>query len=1025
MSSVDLKIKTWERKYKQLVDQFQMWEQSFVIIPYQPSGYIDYSNFGYVDGQTQISQFETYKRLWTGNDAFIIQWKNSITFNNDDNPNYDYVDKITLNYSVGEAMLGWMEANITNNQISTDTSFSEYKSQKSITSITLRVPSFYELDDNYSYYFYKVPECAGQTLFKVDSIEKEFIGRDLMCYVITLTSLQDELANTGRAKDQNVMPSAPGQGYLRPLIQKTSDVDLTNLVENKDYLRLPDPNRVITIDNTYIKNNPVKSVVIKMFGFGVLSNIIFIGRRAQLRGNFRDYGIPRLIFPMNFQPADTPTLYRTQQEETNFYWCYNFAPTLNFSASIFEKIKGFLDFATFYDMQGYMRVNEKTTKATNPTITQGDGSQPIYGYQLFGQKVSGGSFKKWIITPDSEKTYNTSFTLGCAQSYTIKKEERAVHDLMWDAYWIQKSMKTLPLTLQNTLNFGWTVGAGYAAVVSKNIFSAVELFLVGILGSVIVNSPTPKFQAFMGLIPCGMFDFMTQESQQTLSQKVNDENIIRLNYFLNSDSDNDAKAFYNTKTMNTSFKAELTDTFTKDGKTYTTDLIGQKVDANGNNIFSDGSLLLMSGGEKLQSINDTNPNEGWIIDSFNMQAIFSGDLSVEFLDINGDVIWYGVYQSEAKWTGSIREINTWKDTSIFNSENRYLGKPLKWPQSLQVLDPQYSLPEIALYPNISLQDWALSTYGLNRGRYFNESSGSLYYNNVDANRFIELGYYDKLNYQQSSVPNAFGTLLGGEKQKKTGKIIVSNQGFVTIQSFLDFYSKSEIVLRHSLFLNDFEVNPNNYSASIQDDWPNLTITNQKWTISSTLDNGAEVTEWEEFSIKETINKKMGNDYSTEYFGPQIGVKPSVKTFSMGGSIKGSSIRGYYNTRESYVLKSFYDTAYTVPVNQLYHQLNINTNDTFRMRLRNESGVIMLEWEFQPNTLAFNPDFGVNETPETYKGVERKIYFAGYMESFGYVETIYDNSGPYPVVRYYVLRDTKIYSFSTCKSVKLTSVKFTT
>ena len=1031
MSSVDLKIKAWETKYKQLIGQFQMWDQSFVIIPYQPSGYIDYSNFGYVDGQTQISQFETYKRLWTGNDAFIIQWKNSITFNNDDNPNYDYVDKITLNYSVGEAMLGWMNANITNNEISTDTSFSEYKSQKSITSITLRVPSFYELDDNYSYYFYKVPECAGQTLFKVDSIEKEFIGKDLMCYLITLTSLQDELANTGRAKDQNVMPSAPGQGYLRPLIQKTSDVDLTNLVENKDYLRLPDPNRIITIDNTYVQNNPVKSVVIKMFGFGVLSNIIFIGRRAQLRGNFRDYGIPRLIFPMNFQPADTPTLYRTQQEETNFYWCYNFAPTLNFSASIFEKIKGFLDFATFYDMQGYMKVNEKTTKATNPIITQDDGSEPIYGYQLFGQKVADGSFKKWIITPDSEKTYNTSFTLGCAQSYTIKKEERAVHDLMWDAYWIQKSMKTLPLTLQNTLNFGWTVGAGYAALVSKNIFSAVGLFLIGILGSVIVNSPTPKFQTFMGLIPCGMFDFMTQESQQTLSQKVNDKNIIRLNYFLNSDSDNDAKAFYNTKTMNTSFRAELTDTFTKDGKTYTTDLIGQKVDANGNNIFSDGSLLLMSGGEKLQSINDTNPNEGWIIDSFNVQAIFSGDLSIEFLDINGDVIWYGVYQSEAKWTGSIREINTWKDTSIFNSENRYLGKPLKWPQSLQVLDPQYSVPSIQVNQVANMQDMVISTYGQQRESFFynkRNDDKKLYYNNVDGSRLIELGYYDKLTYDRNAIiSDAFATLSGGEKQKKTGKIIVSNQGFLSLSSFLDFFRKSEIIIRYSLFVNDFEVNPNNYSASIQDDWETSTFTDIKWTSSSTLDNGAEVTEWEEVTLYDSLSKEMIFDYSKPYSGPQLGIKPIFDYYAVDNagitalfSVK--KIRGFFNTGVSGVDgKQIGVKDEVIAPKLLYHRLNLRTADTIRMRLRNESGVIMLEWEFQPKTLEFYPDFRQNAVPETYKDVERKIYLAGYMDM---AENVY-NGNPGLGLAVWKLKDIKTFSFSTCKSVKLTSIKFTT
>lgn len=1018
MSSVDMRIKTWERKYKDLVSQFQMWEQCFIVIPYTPSGYVDYSNFGEITTQQQIDQFETYKRLWTGNDAFIIQWRKSISFENDDNPNYDYVEKIKLNFQVGEAMLGWLESNSTSNEISTDTSFSEYKSQKSINNVTIRIPSFYDWTDNHTYCFYKLPEYSNQTLYKVDSVEKEYIGRDLMCYVVTFSSLQDELANTGRAKDQNVMPNGPGQGYLRPLIQKTKEVDLTNLVEGKDYLTLPDKNRIVTVDSTYVQNNPVCYVVVKAFGFAIISNITFIGRRAQLRGDFRDYGVPRLIFPMNFSTATTTTLYRTQQEETNYYWCFGFNPQLVFNSSIFDKAQKFLNFANFYDMQGYISVNEDTTKATNPIV------QNSYGYQLFGQKTSEGVFKQWTITPTKTYTFNTSFTLGCASSYSISQTGRVIHDLMWDSYWTQKQMKTLPLTPRNSMNFGWCVGAAYASFVAKNIFNGIFLLLIGIVGSLVANNPVPTFQGFMGMIPCSMFDFMVDESQSTLSQLVNNEKLIRLNYFLNSEAVNDAKSFYRTDTMNTSFQAELTDCFVKDGKTYTTDMIGQKTDSSGNNLFTDGRLLLMSGGETLKSIRDTNPNEGWIIDSFNLQAIFQGDFSIEFLDVNKEVIWYGVYQSEAKWTGSIREINTWKDTSIFGRENRYTGKPLKWPESLQVLNPDYTVSSINLSLNKSLQDWAMSTYAMERIKYPLWTDGtSFYYANADANRFVQLGYYDKVTFNSSAVSGANGVLTAGDKQKRTGKEILSNIGFTTIQSFLDFYSKNEIVIKHSIFTEAYQVDQTNYSADVKkgDYWQSKTFTNQKWTISNTLDNGAQVTEWVETTLTNSFNKPIGDTYKTNYVGPQIGVDPGQYKIAISGQQGFWYLRPYYDlVFQDPPLGDVYTDISKVSPKAIYNNLILNSTDTFRMRLRNEKGVVMLEWEFQPNKLEFAPqnnNFNPtnNFSPKYSKGL---VYFGGYgIISIGAVSES-STSFPKPVA----IREC---AFSTCKSIKLSTIKFST
>lgn len=683
-------------------------ENQFILCPYRPSGYTATSNFGQVEKQYVVDQFETYKRIWTGNDSFIVTWEGSCEFDNDYNSNFDFTDKVILNWGCGDAFLGWLESDYRTNEISTDTSWSEYKSQKTIQTLTFRINAQHRtLDDNTMYLFFKVPEISNQVIFRVASLEKEFLGRELMCYVLTLESVQDILANTGKSKTQNIMPCAPGQGYLQPQIVKKEDFDFEGKIagKGKDFILLHD--RVVFPNKTYQQNNPVKKVVVKAMGLCWLSNITFIGRRVNLRGDFREYGIQRLIFPMNFtNPSKTITLFRTQQADVNFYWMHDVRVFIHFDQSLFNKMKDTLEFYKFYDKQGLVSCDLPNSQATCPKDDDGIYKTQIYG-TFNGLDSSGNpqfpeyavnTYAPWVFNATT-KGIDTSITYGCEKSYNIGGQ-KPLHDHMWDAYWTQKQIKTLPLTKENTLGFGWTVGAGYAAGVAHNYLTSIFLFAIGIFGKLIQQINPPKFQSFRCLAPASLTDFMFSEGKVTITDS---SNWARLNYLLNPDSvDNgEIATFYQTATMNIALEAELTDTFydSREGlqRELTTDMIGQSKDNDGNPIYAGDTefrrTLLVNGKQSLRSIGEDS-NIGFIIDSLNIQAIFKGDYSVEFKDINDDIIWTGVFQSEGKWTDTIREINTWKDTSIFNNENKYLGKPLKWPQALQDLDPNLPLPNI-------------------------------------------------------------------------------------------------------------------------------------------------------------------------------------------------------------------------------------------------------------------------------------------------------------------------------------------
>lgn len=932
MSNTSMKLKTVERKMKDFNASLTDFENQFVIIPFQPSGYIDYSNFGQVQNQVQIDQFETYKRLYTGNDAFIVTWKDSVGFDySNQSPNSDTVESITIKYSVGEVLLGWLEDSTTENDISTDTSFTEYKSQKSITNLTLRInASKYQLNENYSYYFYKVPEVSNQILYKVVSLEKEYLGKDLMCYVLRLESLQDTLANTGRAKQQNVMPNAPGQGYLQPEVVEKEDYTLPEgTIEGKDYVDIP--NRYVIANKTYQRNNPVKSIVLKLFGLAVLCNVSLVGRRVYLGGDFTQYGNPRLIFPMNFSNPSTITIYRSQQQEVNFYWMVDGAPIINFSSEVFDALKSFLAFSKFWSQEGILTMDQKQTQGTNPILNG------TYGYQLYGQQTSSG-YQVWMVDFDT-KTIDTSYTYGCAKTYTIGGN-KAIHDHMFDCYWIQKQITVLPINKSNTLNFGWTIGASYAAAVARNITTAFALFLIGILGTLYEKVTAPAYQGVYGLIPAALCDFMLSESQITLQN----DGYVRFDYFLNPDSEDlgEFASFFKTDSMNTSFQAELTDIITDGTTQYCTDQIGQTTNADGSNIKSDGTALLMDGTYTL--VENTQENMGYIIDSFNIQAIFKGDFSVEFLDMNGQVIWTGVYQSDAKWAGTIREFNTWKDTSIFGRENQYLGKPLAWPKDLQPLDPDTSTPNL-VYNGTAVSNMKYQWFQTNASSSASSGWAGGNYRRIELNTLRSNKYGSGFtswtgtkHTDNNGDLDLAGYLSGGNSD--LGTITIATQ-FSNIQQFLNYYNKAKFSIKWDWAVSN---DTSNYPS---DSFTSVSIDTFSWVADSDT-----TTEWVSVKVSAS-NQKIRYTGSTQDYSPYNGVfVPGIYNYNGPSLFKVSPFTSYFITF------GFGGSGYTMFLEDVQEYV-YNIDIDFKVRLEIQSNACVLHFMTNNNRFEWVIQSGVS------------------------------------------------------------------
>ena len=169
--SNELKIKNTTRKAK-LDSDIKLFEQSIVLVPYLASGYIDYTNKGAVSTQQNIDDHETFKRVWSGNDAFILTWKDSVTFVQDTNTKI-----VETRYSLGEVILGQIIGDDNYGEVNNDESFSDYKSQQVKGNLRLRVnANTFRMDDNYLLYFYKIPELSGSQLYRIMNLTKSYIG---------------------------------------------------------------------------------------------------------------------------------------------------------------------------------------------------------------------------------------------------------------------------------------------------------------------------------------------------------------------------------------------------------------------------------------------------------------------------------------------------------------------------------------------------------------------------------------------------------------------------------------------------------------------------------------------------------------------------------------------------------------------------------------------------------------------------------------------------------------------------------
>ena len=677
------------RKTRLRNEELALLEQSFVIVPYLISGYQDYGNSGIITHQRFVNDYETFKRIWTGNDTVSICWKDSFSVKQNEN------GEMESQYQLGDFFLGLIETNNFSNNLERDTAFSDYIKQEQVNTITFRVHNIFNINDNYNFYLYKIPELSKSTLYRIESIEKDFaVGtKELLGYVITFRTINQELATTGKSKQQNISTSAPGQGYLECEVkdQQWFNESGKDLVENVDYIKTYGK-RYIVASKDKFQHRPVVKANIKFLGAAIPCVVAFVGRRVDSL-NSNKWGAQELIFLKDIENDLTPTLFRTQQNQQNFYFGA-FKTTLSQEKEFFTYLKDMFGSINKIDFNGWLTYKMEKIKKTNPTQEDLGTDTENYQYVLD---------KNWSFEFNRKKIINTGQS-GVDTTVTIEGNKTLDNHLFFN-FWLQKDIAYLPTNkkesvglrvVQDLFNFS-------ALGIIINFFNGSLLSKIGDWHNKLMR---PKFDGLFGIVPAPFLDMNDDYWKNTVQTQFGDR--MPMN-FLENDKDNPSSIFFRSDTINTSFSGSLTNKFRKNNVIYNTLEIGQKQFENGNYIYPSNRTkpLLINGEEQLVD----KTTLGFIIDKILIQSIGKCDISVEFLDNSNEVVWSGIFQSEAKWTDSFREIWTIRDTSLFGRENMYFSKEIPYPKALTIIGaterPTYQEHKLEIFE----KQWRNTTYG--------------------------------------------------------------------------------------------------------------------------------------------------------------------------------------------------------------------------------------------------------------------------------------------------------------------------
>ena len=702
-------------------------KNKIVVIPYMVvSGTTILTDTGEYRSNENLDNYGQRKVLWNGKDNIILipkGWGKLVPYKDGKpvgkNLEADEVRKIyntVLPDNNRYYFNGLVQSHIQGMEISDSNLFNDIKQTQNMESITM-IFTNWNPDQNELEFFYEMPEISANTWYKIESASVEYVEGEYNKTIITFTSINDELSSSGRAIDQYFHRSAPGEGFPR------YNIKYNEKTKKKEPI----------LDPQYLKDIPITSVQIELFGTGIINSITCLGRKAT-NGITNTLKPSHILFNSALLAPITTRISKTSLPVSTFYMTLALHTDVRFYyKDIQQKWNSYYNEQTRPNTQGMLAIETSIAdlRKTNIQVDKSSGNvieppTPILSDKailatwtnkdkiwdeneitLTAAKSSTGGqednkFRLWVdptpLLATKKSSFNDSNDYHYLDLYTTNNTEATAthtkHDwlnILGLAYW-----DTLKLPLDMTTVCAWTPSS---IPVIGGLFNSLGLGKVFAWQSAQTWTPS---KLFGGLIPSITAEyFATYFNQVQLVDRV----LIPFGALRNN-TDDTSVPLAGIGSQNTTIRLELTDLVGERNGATTTTI--NTIDLGQGYNPKDGTWSGKGWGfdpKKHFALKINDKTDGFLIDAVIFKAIAKCNYRITFWNDNDPTnpipVWQGRYMTESKWDNMDRSwtnfisFSPWNN-NLSNNQSFTYPKPYKPgipPKSGTVVPFSYSIDE--------------------------------------------------------------------------------------------------------------------------------------------------------------------------------------------------------------------------------------------------------------------------------------------------------------------------------------------
>lgn len=621
------------------------------------SGYQNVTNEGFVNQNIDAGTPTFFQKVFTGKENIIALWENSSRLIKPVGENY-----YNKQYNIGKTFFGKIISNTKGCEIASVEGNQDFMGMKTNQNITLMFDmpfyprsnniqninfnannTYFLPKDNDLYKLYLIPQLGENKWFIISNCEtfSDPTNQAVIKVQVTFTSLSDKLQQSGRAIEQYVNMSAPGEGYAFPKLTSEYVVDKNTYDVS------------VELDQDKLKMRGVKYLQIELQGFGEISSFYAMGRPIDF-DNPNRVDPPRHLLINSFIIPVLNTLNRTSIPTVNYYMPNIASVNFETQTTQQQKIKDLSQPLEPVTSDGTFTFNKNYTDTNKGKDNQ---------YYFYNDPT-------WLPFSGTATPYgiNTQYN-----SYTETSISYNATDLMKDVMnkncFIYSPIFKLPLSYRCSAPF---------------YFSDIPI-IGGFLNALVLGVGIPIEDNIKNIHICGFCDaealtvMVNQYGGNSTSS--NDLNIPLMalgDASFNQSYSNQAQKLVGTNAVSTTLNCKLTDQVFINGKIYNTVLIGQNKNADGTFIKEDESKLLVN-----STLLSTNSDSYFVIDQITYQGIFNGKIRLSAYSGDGTTpIWSTTIVSNSNWTGSSRDWTTTIKTNFWDMDLCIQQDNFTWPESV-------------------------------------------------------------------------------------------------------------------------------------------------------------------------------------------------------------------------------------------------------------------------------------------------------------------------------------------------------